>query len=89
MVLFVLKKLGGGAEPELGIDPFPEGKSLHQIFRLQLEKEKLALWLHSQAAELATDLQMRRSMEIVALEERYHVEVVEKILSWLGEEKKG
>ena len=77
----MIMKLGGNAI--WSFEGLPEEDSLVKIFQLQLEKEKIALQLHQQAANLVTDGQKRAQLSRLAEEERSHIRIVEGILARL------
>ncbi|MCL4369315.1 MAG: ferritin-like domain-containing protein [Chloroflexi bacterium] len=76
----VLRTLGA-------VPPFPAFEALpadppKRIFERQLEYEKLALMLHSEAAGLVEE--WRPILQSIADEERSHIRIVERILEQLG-----
>lgn len=78
MVASLITRLGGDwVMPD--IEPLPESLDLKQLFQKQLEYERLALWLHSQAAELLTGEDAATAWEI-AESERWHIALVERII---------
>lgn len=81
IVAAAIQELGG--TPQWGFDPFPEGMSLAQIFELQLEKEKLALYLHQRSCELADSPDLEKRLRQIATEEEYHINTVQLILGKL------
>lgn len=72
----------GGTPGFPALEPFPD-LPVVDIFRRQLEYEKLALMLHRGAAALVGQ-QWRELLRGVAEEERSHILGVEKILKALG-----
>ena len=69
------------------VPPFPAFEALPEdppkkIFEKQLEYEKLALMLHSEAASLVEEWQP--VLQGIADEERSHIRTVERILERLG-----
>lgn len=72
----------GGTPAFPPLEPFP-GLPVREIFQRQLEYEKLALMLHTRAAELVAP-EWREPLLGIAKQERWHVLVVEKILEELG-----
>ncbi|MFC2056079.1 ferritin-like domain-containing protein [Chloroflexota bacterium] len=77
-----------GGNPEWSIEPFPEDTNLVELFRLQLEKEELALKLHSQNAKSQVDGSIKSKLEGIANDEAKHIEIVKSILSKLTEHDK-
>jgi bacterioferritin len=80
-----IRELGG--EPIWNFDPFPELASLIPLFRVQLDKEKLALSLHTETANLVPNPMLRDKIARMANEEKEHIKLVETILSRLGEKE--
>lgn len=80
-VVQVIRALGG-TPPFPSIDTLPDLPA-KELFRKQLEYEKLALVLHTQAAELV-ESKWRESLHRLAEAERRHIAAVEKILERLG-----
>ena len=80
-----IRELGG--EPIWNFDSFPELTSLIPIFRIQLDKEKLALSLHTEAASLAPNPMLRDKFTQMAKDEKEHIKLVETILSRLGDKQ--
>ena len=72
----------GGAPPFPSVDPLPD-LPVQAIFRRQLEYEKLALMLHSEAAGLVGEWQP--ILLGIADEERSHIRIEERILERLGQ----
>ncbi len=85
IVARAIQELGG--EPIWNLDPFPESASLIPIFRIQLDKEKLALSLHTEEANLIPNPMLRGKFTRMAEEEKEHIKLVEAILSKLGEKE--
>ncbi len=83
VVAKAVQELGG--EPIWNFDSFPESASLIPIFRTQLDKENLALRLHTKAANLVLNPMLRDKFIQIAKEEKEHIKLVETILSRLGE----
>jgi len=79
---------GLGGNPVWAIEPFPDDKSIVDLFRLQLEKEELALQLHSQNANSQVDSSIKSKLEDIAKDESKHIEIVKHILSKLTEHDK-
>ena len=70
-------------EPVWDFEPFPELENLTSIMHNQLDKEKLALRLHAQAANLAPNPSLRDTFTQLSNEESGHIELVKTILSRL------
>ena len=85
VVAKAIRELGG--EPIWNSDSFPKSASLTQIFRTQLDKEKLALRLHTEVANLVPNLIWRDKFTQIAKEEKEHIDLIETILSKLGEKE--
>ena len=69
-----------GGRPAWAFAPLPEDFDILQIFRTQLEKEKLALKLHRQAADLAPSQALAAAFKAIAADEERHIEMVELII---------
>jgi len=82
IVAKAITKLGG--KPVWSFGAFPHGKDTSEIFKIQLEKEKLALKLHQQSAELIMNASLKDDFNKLAKEEESHIKTVENILSKLG-----
>lgn len=83
MIAAAVRDLGG--EPAYVIGPFPEHLDLIEVLRLQLEKEKLALQLHREAAGLVPRSNaLRMTLSDIAKAEEYHILAVEGVLSRLS-----
>ena len=76
-----MTRLGG--TPMWSIDPLPVELNMVKIFEIQLEKEKLALGLHSQCAELVPDPSLRNEFSQLAKEEESHIRTCEKVIFML------
>jgi len=85
VVAKAIRELGG--EPMWKFDSFPELASLIPIFRVQLDKEKLALSLHTEVANSVPNTMLRDKFTQIAQEEEEHIKLVETILSRLGEKE--
>ncbi len=85
VVAKAIRELGG--EPIWSFDSFPVSENLISIFRAQLDKEKLALSLHTEAANLFLNPMLRDKFTQMAREEKEHIKLVETILSRLGEKE--
>ena len=82
MVANAIIKLGG--IPRWSFGSFPIEMDLKRIFRMQLEKEKLALKLHQQIIGMITDFSIRDEFIGLPKEEELHIKIVEKILTRLS-----
>jgi bacterioferritin len=82
IVANAITQLGG--QPSWAFSPFPEGDDILHIFKVQLEKEKKALELHRQSANLVPSGPLANSLAALADEERDHIEIVNKIISKLA-----
>jgi bacterioferritin (cytochrome b1) len=76
-----------GGTPQWEFDPAPEDIDLKKIFLVQLEKERLALKLHTETSQLITDKSMRAKFEGIAKQEEGHIIIVENILALLDQGK--
>ena len=74
-------KLGGA--PEMSFEFVDRDTDLLIIFTEQLEKEKLALTLHHQAAGLMQDDSLAEEFTRLAEEEKMHIKTVERIIEGL------
>lgn len=74
-----------GEKPVWSFDPFSESAGLIPIFQIQLDKEKQALNLHTEAANSVLNPMLRDRFNQLAEEEKGHIKLVETILSRLGE----
>jgi len=82
MIAAAVRELGG--EPAYAIGPFPAHLDLIEV-RLQLEKEKLALQLHREAAGLVPPSNpLRKTFSNLAKAEEFHILAVEGVLSRLS-----
>ena len=79
IVAATITKLGS-IPPFPSFTPLPEPLNLKDFFKKQLVLEKLALDLHSQAAESVGD-DLAPSLRQLAEQERWHIRIVEEILS--------
>jgi bacterioferritin (cytochrome b1) len=82
VVASIISELGG--KPEWSFDPFPEGKDIEKIFRMQLSKERAALQLHKGSAEMFPPSARSEALSALAKEEEQHIQIVEVILSKLS-----
>jgi len=87
IVAEAISELGG--HPVWAIEPFPDDKDIVDLFRMQLEKEELALQLHSQNAKSQVDSSIKSKLEGIAKDEEKHIEIVKYILSKLTEHARG
>jgi bacterioferritin (cytochrome b1) len=71
-----------GGDPQWSFEPFPEG-TLSDIFRVQLEKERAALLLHRECAQLALNPALREQLNRLASDEEWHIQVAGEILDYL------
>ena len=81
VVATAITSLGGKAN--WSFHSFPPQVDLVDIFRTQLEKEKMARDLHQQSAHMVTAGKLRDRFEEIAKEEETHIKTVEKILKRL------
>lgn len=78
----ILRRMGA-IPPFPGLEPLPD-LPVRDLFQRQLEYEKLALMLYSQAAELVAE-EWQDSVRRIAEEEQWHIQGVERILGRLGQ----
>jgi bacterioferritin len=76
-----ITKMGG--QPAWSFDDFPNEDNLVDIFKMQLEKEKLALQLHEESANLVDDVTLFHHFKQIAEEEKKHISTVNGIISGL------
>jgi bacterioferritin (cytochrome b1) len=81
VVLRAIVELGG--TPEWSFEFVESSIDVRHIFKKQLEKEKLALELHTQTADLMEDISLKEEFSQLAQEEKQHIETVERILAGL------
>ncbi len=81
VVAHAISQLGG--TPDWSLAPFPDNYDLLQIFQIQLQKEKKALELHSQAANSVPPGPLVDDLRTLADEEKGHIAIVERIISHL------
>jgi rubrerythrin len=81
VVANTISQLGG--EPDWSIELYPEDMDTVKIFQTQLEKEKLALQLHRESADLVPSSSLRGELSALAVEEEQHIKIVNHILSRL------
>jgi bacterioferritin len=72
-----------GGKPDWGFELFPDDKEVPEILQIQLTREKAALKLHQESAELLPADPDGSSMETLAKEEEAHIHTVNRILSRL------
>jgi bacterioferritin (cytochrome b1) len=83
MVAEAIKELGGS--PQWTFEDPPSEIDLKKLFHKQLEKEKLALKLHSDGAHMVLDKTWRTRFETMAKQEAEHIKLVENILKLIDE----
>ncbi len=81
VVANTITQLGG--EPDWSIGLYPEDMETVEIFQTQLEKEKLALKLHRESADLVPSSSLQVKLSNLAREEEQHIQIVNRILSRL------
>ena len=81
VVADAITQLGGS--PDWSFTPFPDNYELLNIFQIQLQKEKKALELHLQAADLVPPGPLVDSIKTLANEEKHHISIVERVISKL------
>jgi rubrerythrin len=64
------------------MEALPEPLDLEKFFRLQLEYERLAMWLHNQAARLVP-AELAPHFQELAKEEQHHITLTEEICTAL------
>lgn len=82
VVANTISQLGG--EPVWSLDLYPENMDTVKIFQTQLEKEKLALKLHRESADLVPSSSLGSKLNALANEEEQHIKIVDHILSRLN-----
>ena len=82
VVANTITQLGG--EPDWSIELYPEDMETVEIFQTQLEKEKLALQLHRESADLVPSSSLGSKLSSLANEEEQHIQIVNRILSRLN-----
>jgi rubrerythrin len=82
VVADAIKELGG--KPDWSFEPFPEHMDTVSIFKIQLQKEKMALMLHQETARLVRSRVLREKFKAIAGEEESHIRTVEEILDRLA-----
>jgi bacterioferritin len=73
-----------GGTPNWSFEPLPSEKNIVDIFKIQLEKEELALQLHKQSVNLVNNDSLKDKFCKLADEEKEHIELVNRIISRLG-----
>lgn len=81
MIARLIEELGG--QLQWTLHPFPKQLDPTGLFEAQLEKEKLARWLHRQALELAETPQLKEALRRIAQTEEGHIYLMEAILARL------
>ena len=81
VVANTITQLGG--EPDWSMELYPEDMDTVEIFQTQLEKEKLALKLHHESADLVPSSSLQVKLSNLAREEEQHIQIVNRILSRL------
>jgi len=81
VVANTITQLGG--EPDWSMELYPDEMDTVEIFQTQLEKEKLALKLHSESADLVPSSSLQVKLSTLAREEEQHIQIVNRILSRL------
>ena len=81
VVANTITQLGG--EPDWSIELYPEDMETVEIFQTQLGKEKLALKLHRESADLVPSSSLQAKLSTLAREEEQHIKIVNRILSRL------
>ena len=74
-------KLGG--TPNWSFEYMQRDIGYLNFFEIQLEKEKIALELHLQAAEIIQDSSLKQEFTQLAEEEKKHIKTVENIIAVL------
>jgi bacterioferritin len=78
-----------GGHPDWSFEPPPVGDDLIDVFRKQLEKERLAQKLHRETAGLVNDKDFKMKFEQMARDEEGHIKIVNDILSKLEQDQAG
>ncbi len=76
-----------GGVPQWDFEPAPQEMDLKKIFLLQMDKEKMALKLHTESANMATDASLKAKFEAIADQEKEHIALVDSILALLDQGK--
>ncbi|MGA9048508.1 MAG: ferritin-like domain-containing protein [Dehalococcoidia bacterium] len=76
-----------GGIPQWDFEPAPEEIDLKKIFLLQMDKEKMALKLHTESANMTTDVSLKAKFEHIAQQEKEHIALVDNILALLDQGK--
>jgi bacterioferritin (cytochrome b1) len=77
-----ITKLGG--KPSWAFEPLPARIDHLKIFRIQLEREKLALQSHRQSASMVLETTLKDNFNKIAKEKEQHIKAVEQIISRLS-----
>ncbi len=83
VVANTITQLGG--MPDWFIEPYPDHMDTKMIFQTQLEKEKQALQLHRESANLISPGSLGDALNNLANEEEGHIQIVQSILSRLNQ----
>jgi bacterioferritin len=75
---------GLGGEPDWYFELYPEDKDILTIFKGQREKEQMALDLHELCINMVSSSELKEKFKKIALDEIYHIESVDKIISKLS-----
>jgi len=73
-----------GGRPEWVFDSAPVGKDIVEIFQKQLDKEKLALQLHHDSASLIQDRNLKLTLDQLARDHEWHIQIINDILGRLS-----
>jgi bacterioferritin (cytochrome b1) len=76
-----------GGIPQWDFEPAPEEIDLKKIFLIQMGKEKMALKLHTESANMTADPLLRAKFEQIAQQEKEHIELVDNIIALLDQGK--
>lgn len=82
-VVRIVAGLGGGAIVPT-VDPLPTQLDLKDMFSRQLEREKLGLYFHATAANLASG-ELASDLRQIADQEQWHIRMTEEILAALDQ----
>ncbi|MGA2367196.1 MAG: ferritin-like domain-containing protein [Dehalococcoidia bacterium] len=78
---------GLGGTPQWDFEPAPQEMDLKKIFMVQMEKEKMALKLHTESANMVADASLKVKLELIARQEKEHIKLVASILALLDQGK--
>lgn len=76
-----------GGTPQWDFEPAPEEIDLKKIFLMQMEKEKMALKLHTDSANMTAEPSLKAKLEAIAQQEKDHIKLVDSILALLDQGK--